>query len=252
MWLSSNRPQLVTIRMRVGSLASCSGLRIWHCGELWGRSHMWLRSGVVVAVAVAVADSSSSDSTPSPRTSICCKCDPKKKKRKKKKRKKEKERATWRLISEWLPVALISLCDTEPLSTLSTHPGPHQFLHRPPTWAHIIAAKSVTQATVHYPGGTVTFILKDHCLLDHRVLGPLNILSASSLLVSGNQPLSDWVYSFCLGVLIICSEDSITNYSAECTPRSWVASQLFVCFCICCYQTMYIRRCTGEPINGAL
>ena len=30
--------QLVSMRMRVQSLASLSGLRIWHCRELWGRS----------------------------------------------------------------------------------------------------------------------------------------------------------------------------------------------------------------------
>ena len=30
--------------------ASLSGLRIWHCRELWCRSQTWLGSGVAVAV----------------------------------------------------------------------------------------------------------------------------------------------------------------------------------------------------------
>ena len=34
----------------VRSLASLSGLRIWHCHELWSRSQMQLRSGIAVAV----------------------------------------------------------------------------------------------------------------------------------------------------------------------------------------------------------
>ena len=41
--------QLVSMRMRVWSLASCSGLGIWHCCELRCMSQVWLRSGVAVA-----------------------------------------------------------------------------------------------------------------------------------------------------------------------------------------------------------
>ena len=37
--------------LRVRSLASLSGLRIWHCRELWCRSKMRPGSGVAVAVA---------------------------------------------------------------------------------------------------------------------------------------------------------------------------------------------------------
>ena len=44
------RIQLGTMRLRVQSLASLSGLRIWHCHELWCRLQMWLRSCVAVAV----------------------------------------------------------------------------------------------------------------------------------------------------------------------------------------------------------
>ena len=44
------RPRLVSMRMRVQSLASLSGLRIWSCRELQRRSQMQLRSGVAVAV----------------------------------------------------------------------------------------------------------------------------------------------------------------------------------------------------------
>ena len=41
----------IRLRLRVLSLASLSGLRIWHCHELWGRSQTQLGSGVAVAVA---------------------------------------------------------------------------------------------------------------------------------------------------------------------------------------------------------
>ena len=57
------------MRMRVRSLALLSGLRIWHCHELWCRSQTLL--GSHVAVAVALADSCRSDSTPSLGTSVC-------------------------------------------------------------------------------------------------------------------------------------------------------------------------------------
>ena len=35
----------------VQSLASPTGLRIWHCRELWRRLQMWLGFGIAVAVA---------------------------------------------------------------------------------------------------------------------------------------------------------------------------------------------------------
>ena len=57
LWLSRLRTYLVSMRMQVGSLASLSGLRIWHCRELQCRLQTQLGSGVVVAVcrlAVAV------------------------------------------------------------------------------------------------------------------------------------------------------------------------------------------------------
>ena len=34
LWLSGLRTQLVSVRMQVHSLASLSGLRIWHCCQL--------------------------------------------------------------------------------------------------------------------------------------------------------------------------------------------------------------------------
>jgi len=40
LWLSRLRTRLVSITMRVQSLASLSGLRIWHCHKLWSRSQM--------------------------------------------------------------------------------------------------------------------------------------------------------------------------------------------------------------------
>ena len=39
-----------SMRTQVLSLASFSGLRIWHCHELWCRSQMRLGSGIGVAV----------------------------------------------------------------------------------------------------------------------------------------------------------------------------------------------------------
>ena len=47
------RIQLVSMMMQVGSLASLSGLRIWHCCDLWCRLKLWLGSDVAVAVMLA-------------------------------------------------------------------------------------------------------------------------------------------------------------------------------------------------------
>ena len=63
---------------QVRSLASLSGLRIWHCRELWCRSQVQLGSHVAVAVSVAEDIGCSSNSTPSQGTSICHRCGPKK------------------------------------------------------------------------------------------------------------------------------------------------------------------------------
>ena len=50
LWLSGLQTRLVSMRMQVRSLASLSGLRIWHCCEQWCRLQTWLRSWVAVAV----------------------------------------------------------------------------------------------------------------------------------------------------------------------------------------------------------
>ena len=68
------------MRTQVQSLASFTGLMIWHCRELWHRSQMQLRSGV--ALAVVEAGGYSSDSTPSLETSICLRYSLKKTKKK--------------------------------------------------------------------------------------------------------------------------------------------------------------------------
>ena len=82
LWLSGSRIWLETMKLRVQSLASLSGLRIQHCHELWWcRSQMQLRSRV--AVAVVQVGSYSSDSTPSLGTSIYHGCNPKKDQKKK-------------------------------------------------------------------------------------------------------------------------------------------------------------------------
>ena len=83
LWLSGSRIWLETMKLRVQSLASLSGLRIQHCHELWWcRSQMQLRSRV--AVAVVQVGSYSSDSTPSLGTSIYHGCNPRKDQKKKK------------------------------------------------------------------------------------------------------------------------------------------------------------------------
>ena len=43
------RTQLVSTRIRVGSQALLSGLRIWCCRELWCSLQTWLGSGIAVA-----------------------------------------------------------------------------------------------------------------------------------------------------------------------------------------------------------
>ena len=45
--------QLGTIRLLIQSLALLSGLRIWHCHELWCRSQTQLGSGIAMAVVEA-------------------------------------------------------------------------------------------------------------------------------------------------------------------------------------------------------
>ena len=42
-----------TVRLQIQSLASLSGLRLWHCCELWCRWQTQLRSCAAVAVAKA-------------------------------------------------------------------------------------------------------------------------------------------------------------------------------------------------------
>ena len=44
-----NGIQIGTMRLQIRSLASLSGLRIWHCHELWCWSQTWLGSGIAVA-----------------------------------------------------------------------------------------------------------------------------------------------------------------------------------------------------------
>ena len=63
------RIPLVSMKMRVRSLASLSGLKSWGCHELWCRSQTQL--GSCFAVDVVWVSSCSSDSTPSLGTSIC-------------------------------------------------------------------------------------------------------------------------------------------------------------------------------------
>ena len=51
----SLQTQLLSMRMRVQSLVSLSGLRFWCCGELWCRSETWFRSHITIWRRVAAA-----------------------------------------------------------------------------------------------------------------------------------------------------------------------------------------------------
>ena len=50
LWLNQIRTQLVFMRMQVQFLALISGLRIWSCRKLQGRSQTQLAPGIAVAV----------------------------------------------------------------------------------------------------------------------------------------------------------------------------------------------------------
>ena len=50
LWLNGLRTRLVSMSKQVQSLALLSGLRIWHCSELWWRSQTQLGSCISVAV----------------------------------------------------------------------------------------------------------------------------------------------------------------------------------------------------------
>ena len=69
---------LVSMRMRV-RVKDRSGLRIWHCHELWCKSQkvarMWCCSGYGVGSWLGAY------LTPSLGTSMCCRCNPKKEKK---------------------------------------------------------------------------------------------------------------------------------------------------------------------------
>ena len=80
LWLSGLGTQLVFLRMQVRYLASFSGLRIWHCCKLWGRSRCGLDPVLLWQWRRGVGYGS--NSTPIPGTSICCRCNHKKKKKK--------------------------------------------------------------------------------------------------------------------------------------------------------------------------
>ena len=105
------RIRLVTVRLRVWSLASLSGLRIQCCSELWFRLQKWLGSDT----AVAWASSFSSNLTPSLGTSMCHGCGPKKK----------KEKALWKDEALWFSACEVKWYHSEdvpvpPLASFSS------------------------------------------------------------------------------------------------------------------------------------
>ena len=99
-----------SVRTRVRSTASLSGLKIRHCRELWRRSQM--RLGSDVAEVAAKASIYSSYSTPSLGTAICCRCGPKKTKKNNKKTpkqtNKQKTNKSWEFLL-WLSGKLTRL-----------------------------------------------------------------------------------------------------------------------------------------------
>ena len=80
LWLSSNNPNQYPCGCGFDPLALLSGLRIWHCSDIWCRSQTWLGSSI--AVAVVQVHSCSSYLIPSLETSICPMCGPKKQNKK--------------------------------------------------------------------------------------------------------------------------------------------------------------------------
>ena len=144
---------LVTMRLRVPSLASLSWQGIRLCPELWCWSQMRLRYRV--AVAVAWASSYSSDSTPSLGTPIGCRCSPKKKKKK----------------SLGLPGSII---EPWPLSTMPVPNFPHG--HTVLAHLHLTISASSSKSLIHFISqGTsreVTFNFS-------HAFNPLHILSLS-------------------------------------------------------------------------
>ena len=76
---------LASMRTQVWSLALLSGLRIWHCCELWYRSQTQLGSDLAL-LWLWCRPAVRADLTPSLETSICCECSPKKTKKRKKKK----------------------------------------------------------------------------------------------------------------------------------------------------------------------
>ena len=78
LWRS--RRNLISMKIRVWSLALLSGLKTQRCCELWCRSQMQLGSGI--AMAMAVSGNCSSDSIPCLVTFKCHGCGHKKKKKK--------------------------------------------------------------------------------------------------------------------------------------------------------------------------
>ena len=75
--MAGEEPDVVSVRIEVRSLASLSGLRIQHFGELWYRSQTRLRPDV--AMAMAIACSCSFYSNLSLGISKCCRRKEKKK-----------------------------------------------------------------------------------------------------------------------------------------------------------------------------
>ena len=137
-------------------MALLSGLRLWHCRELWCRSQTQLGPLVAVAVAVAKVGSCSSELTPSPGSPYATGAALKRQKTKRKKGKKKslcplpnphgsvcfpQMGCCSSLISPWRPF-LTSLSKKNPLHLSPLFPvvsfliallSAHMFMSCPPT-----------------------------------------------------------------------------------------------------------------------
>ena len=127
------RIQLGTMRLQVRSLASRSGLRIWHCHKLWCRLQTWLRS--CVAVAMVQASSYSSNQTPS--LGIPCAAGAALKRQKKKKKLQGETTARLAGSTDWSHVSHFEVsysscpraCGTQDRVYVEIHVFQKRFLH---------------------------------------------------------------------------------------------------------------------------
>ena len=111
------RIPLRTMRLRVLSLASLSGLKIWRCHELWRRSQTQLGSGVAVALARAATTAPIRPLAWEPPCATCAALE--RQKTKKKKKVSLRFHLIWKNFSG--PMSCMTLRPDQQRSTLFRH-----------------------------------------------------------------------------------------------------------------------------------